>query len=452
MYIEIADRELDSKILLGSLAASRNHKVLISDLNSIKEGARRKLLSAGIFLDKSLTPNDKKYLLHNSLVKKEFLITSIDEENNLINYGYDNFALDRFSEKTISQSSAVFTWGSEDYDSLKKNYSNHSSKIHMTGSPRIDLLKPLFLDYWAKPNKLISKPYLLISTNFEANDLKPFHEKVVAWRKGGYFDRDPSLFIEKFNLIAEHYQRMATFVEAIQYISNCNTEYDLVVRPHPSENIESWKIFLKDLPNVHVIRDGSVIPWINNSFGLMHNGCTTAIESTIFGKPVITYSPIELKYYTGQIPNKLGHQVKSPKELLKVINHLYEASIKKKNNVNDNDLETISKKIFIDTKQLAAEKIIKEWENLDNNRLSQSTNWIMFEYFLKLIDFKKQIGNFLKKVTSKNQYTKVDNYKFPELDKKDIFQKFDRLKKILKLENKIECKVLSKRSILIKKI
>ena len=76
----------------------------------------------------------------------------------------------------------------------------------------------------------------------------------------------------------------------------------------------------------------------------------------------------------------------------------------------------------------------------------------MFEYFLKLIDFKKQIGNFLKKVTNKNQYTKVDNYKFPELDKKDIFQKFDRLKKILKLENKIECKVLSKRSILIKKI
>ena len=101
--IEIAHRELDSKILLATLAASRNHKVIISDLKAIKEGSRRKLLSPGIFLDKSLTPNDIKTKFHQFLIENGFIVTSIDEENNLVNHGYDDFALDRFSEKTISQ-------------------------------------------------------------------------------------------------------------------------------------------------------------------------------------------------------------------------------------------------------------------------------------------------------------------------------------------------------------
>ena len=451
--IEIANRELDSKILLATLAASRNHKVIISDLKAIKEGSRRKLLSPGIFLDKSLTPNDIKTKFHKFLIENGFIVTSIDEENNLINHGYDDFALDRFSEETISQSSAIFGWGPEDVESLKRIYPKYSSKIHMTGSPRIDLLNPLFINYWTRPNIPTSKPYLLISTNFEVNDLKPMHEKVKAWREGGYFKRDPKLFKRKFDLMGEHYQRMGSFIEAIQYLSENNNEYDIILRPHPGENINAWKVYLENLQNVHVVREGSIIPWINNAFALMHNSCTTAIESTIFGKPVITYNPFQLKYYTGEIPNQLGVNVSSIEQLLDKVNNLFEFSKKnKKSNSNDKYLESISKKIFIDKKNLASENIIKLWESLDNKKLSNNSKWKSFENFVKSKDLKSKINISLKKFFKQNQYQATENYKFPQLDKSAILEKFHRLKDILKLEKNLQCKVLSDRVILIRKL
>ena len=50
---------------------------------------------------------------------------NIDEENNLVNYGYDKFARDRYSEQTIRHSSAIFGWGPEDVETLKQVYPKH---------------------------------------------------------------------------------------------------------------------------------------------------------------------------------------------------------------------------------------------------------------------------------------------------------------------------------------
>ena len=45
--------------------------------------------------------------------------------------------------------------------------------------------------------------------------------------------------------------------------------------------------------NVHVVNDGPITPWVNNSFAVLHNGCTTSIEASISGKPVITFIPFD---------------------------------------------------------------------------------------------------------------------------------------------------------------
>ena len=81
------------------------------------------------------------------MIDKGFMITSLDEEGMLNDYGYDRFANTRYSDQTIDQCSAVFGWGSDDVETLKKIYSKHSHKIYKTGSPRADLWKILFSDY-----------------------------------------------------------------------------------------------------------------------------------------------------------------------------------------------------------------------------------------------------------------------------------------------------------------
>ena len=91
-------------------------------------------------------------------------------------------------------------------------------------------------------------------------------------------------FKQTFLRASQQFKTILAFIEAIKYLANNNKGYDIILRPHQNEDLDSWKIFLKGIPNVHVNREGSITGWINNSFAVMHNGCTTAFEATISGK------------------------------------------------------------------------------------------------------------------------------------------------------------------------
>ena len=182
--LENTIRELDSKLLLASLAASKGHKVLISNIASIEKGIKWGFLSPGIFHTKSLTPSRRKINLHKSIIGKGNLVTSIDEEAGLIQNNYEIFAKERFSNETIKDASAVFCWGSDDAETLKKIYSGYSSKLFKTGSPRVDLWKPVFLKYWGKLQKKPNRPFLLVVSNMsKANFVEPFKNIIKNHKK-----------------------------------------------------------------------------------------------------------------------------------------------------------------------------------------------------------------------------------------------------------------------------
>lgn len=451
IYVEIASRELDSKLLLATLAASRGHHVLVSDLSSIIEGVKAKVLSPGIFHDKSLTPTKNKISVHKLMKNNGSIITSIDEENNLINHGYEKFAKNRFSDLTLNDAEAVFGWGLEDYKTLEEIYSEYAHKFHMTGSPRIDLLKSKFSRYWQDSKIKFKKPFLLVASNFQANNMKSFHDTLNHLKDVGYFENDPAMFKKKFDEMAESYKRMYSFIEAVKFLSTNNNNYEIIFRPHPAENIEAWKVFLKGIPNLHVIREGSIAEWINKSFALLHNGCTSAIEATILGKQVITYMPFKLEHYTCEVPNSLGIQVKTLEELSINIKNSYNNFLENKSyKKNENNLRLISKKIFLDEKELASEKIIKIWEKLYKKELNVQTNWNKYKNFLFIKKNKKKISKILKKFQSKNSYLTKSNYKFPILNEKEIKKKVKKLNEILEIDKKIDCKLIGERTIIIK--
>ena len=123
------------KILLAVLAADRGHQVIVSDLSGIERGFRTKFLSPGIFHTKSLTPGKRKLEYHQKIIDKGSLITSIDEEGGLVNYGYEGFAKRRYSNHSIGMSSAIFGWGEEDVETLKKIYPKHCVRFWMFSNP-----------------------------------------------------------------------------------------------------------------------------------------------------------------------------------------------------------------------------------------------------------------------------------------------------------------------------
>ena len=124
-----------------------------------------------------------------------------------------------------------------------------------------------------------------------ANHARPFKNIIKTQKENGLYAFKPKMFLRSFVTASEQYRTIASFIEAIQYLSEHNKDYDIVLRPHQNEDVDSWKLYLEGIPNVHVIREGSITGWINNAFAVMHNGCTSALESTISKKPILTYVP-----------------------------------------------------------------------------------------------------------------------------------------------------------------
>ena len=100
--------------------------------------------------------------------------------------------------------------------------------------------------------------------------------------------------------------------------------------------------------------------------------------------------------------------------------------------------------------ELAAEKIVKIWESLGRDGLSKTSNFKAFQFLNKLVEFRDSIGFFLRKIFPErfNRFRK--DLKFTPFEKNDIYNRVNRLRGILGIQEKVECKLLAKRTILIK--
>ena len=180
-----------------------------------------------------------------------------------------------------------------------------------------------------------------------SNGIRPIPEVVKFYREAGYYQRVPELFNELFEEVAEASIKTSDFIEAIKYLlDNNNNKYDIVLRPHPTEDINAWKEYLKGIPNLHIIREGSITAWVNNAFAVMHNGCTTAFETSIMGKPLLTYLPSKRKYKKN-IPNQLGYKINSLKKLSSKLDKLLKNNKRKKKSKNKAITQLISKKFIL---------------------------------------------------------------------------------------------------------
>ena len=444
IHLETVARELDAKLLLAVIGASRGHEVIVSNFEIISKGLEKNLLNPGIVHTKSLTPSRTKFEKLNKIIKKGCKITSMDEEGGLVDYGYDRMAVLRYGNKTLKQASAVFTWGPEDFNSLKKYYPNHISKFHMTGSSRVDLWGPKFLSYWKKKNKKLDKPFLLIPSNFGAGlAVLSLYERLKLRKVGEYFERLPSLRKTFIKRESEQFKLIAFFLEAIEYLSNKNKNYHIILRPHPAENLETWKILVEQFPNVTVIRDDGISSWIKDAFAVMHNGCTTALEASLFKKPIITYTPFRAEF-PRKLANDLGQKVTSLNELKKKIDGIFFNLKKNKNQkkINQPLPKILLKKLFIDEEEIAANKMFKVWEKIDSSKLSKPNNWALFKFSLRI----KKILR-LNDVFTKNP----KNFKFPPFEREEILFKINKLVKILRIKDELDCDFLSDRTLLIKK-
>ena len=76
---------------------------------------------------------------------------------------------------------------------------------------------------------------------------------------------------------------------------------------------------MKDFPNVRIVFEGELTPWIIAAKAVIHNSCTTGVEAALLNIKAIAYVPIDEPEYEADLPNRVSAAVSTEKEVVDLI-------------------------------------------------------------------------------------------------------------------------------------
>ena len=426
--IETINRELDFKLVLAGYLSGKGHQIYIGQHDFLMKLVPS-LNAGGLYIGKNIfseTTDKEKGEKYYFLKKNNFDIIYLHEEGAIFLKGEINMSkrlkllynLDFFDENDV-----VCVWGE-----LQKKIEDKRSnkvKIYCTGHPRFDLCKKSWHYLFETKVNNIKKTYkkfILINGNFSASN-PGFGLKNLFSKERMVNEKLRMDFIENF---AWTNKQLISMVSLTHQLALAFPELNFIYRPHPSENHDYYKTLFNGVKNIFVKHDGNVIPWILATKLLIHDGCTTAIEATLAGTPVVNYKTNFDNTRDIWLPNQMGEPINTVE---KIILHI----------------KKISKIDFNSTTYPRDEKVLESLYNFKGNS---------YESFLKIIFQKinndksnnkvplirinklfleQSIKNFLIKTLKpyKKELLIYHNTKFYGFCENDINKKFKDISKIL---------------------
>ncbi|MAZ79983.1 MAG: hypothetical protein CMD72_04480 [Gammaproteobacteria bacterium] len=314
--IEIHSREFHSKLYLANEACKSGWTVLLGPKYDINRITR--YLPFGVYLGigfHGAAANVAALMKDNG-----HFVLSQDEEGlvRLAPKFYKEYRIDKSIE---SSSDYLLCWGKEHEDILRSYFSN-SSKIMPIGNTRVDLLSKKNKQIFdSEVHSLIKEhgEFILINGNFgSANHTSGIEYFLEELKSRGWVS---SADKEEYQMTRIDFQRKIFKKMMDLSIAIAKNGHKVIVRPHPSENIEVWKDYTKDYSDkIKIIRSGNVLSWILASRLVIHNGCTTAIEAFLLGKCVISYRPYKDEYVESHLPNAISHNFFDEDQVISYIN------------------------------------------------------------------------------------------------------------------------------------
>jgi surface carbohydrate biosynthesis protein len=315
--VEIKNRELYSKILLAKYAAQNGFNVILGRKNEINKFVTK--MSPGIYYGLGAVKNFEPF--YKKLSDQGHLIVVNDEEG-LVTYSDEMYLDLKVSPETISAIDLLFTWGKENFKVISSGRPESTSKLCTAGNPRFDLLKPQFSGVYEKEISEIRKKYkkfILVCTSFASCN---------HYVRGTDYVQE---LVDKKVLTSEdsvntykRYQKIKnatwrSFLEAVPMLASAYPDTDIIIRPHPSENSDSYIKLTKKFKNIYLEKRFSIHPWLLTAKALVHHYCTTSIEAFSAGTPGFALRPEKDSTIEKEIPYECSNSCESPDELIELI-------------------------------------------------------------------------------------------------------------------------------------
>lgn len=432
--VETKVRELDAKILLSLFALEKGMDVVIGGLNEMKYLVD--LLGRGVYLDKSIAMPKEKWF--KKCVQKEFKIVALDEEG-LVTFDAETYRQLRVSPGAMSSVDCFFAWGEEQMSIIKPAIGSFANRIAVTGNPRFDLLSSRFRPFFRKKVKSINDEYgriILINTSFSFGNStnsyqglqQTFSQYPIAKERPEFFD----------GWLNEQQRIMRSFQEVLPEIRRRYPEHTIIIRPHPSEQIETWRNICRDYSDTYVIRDGGVVPWILSADVLVHWNCTTAIEAFLLNVPAIAYRKSCSGNYAQPLPNIVSFHALSEDELFQQIDSAVQGKLVETTETKLKKNQILRQYVASVDGELASEKIaeivFRLGQKIERNR----------PLFQRGLQISKKIWRSILDAVVEDRKIRNDysTSKFPETEIGEIKQIIDDLNSCLNLNFSVQVKKL----------
>ena len=422
--VEVKAREFIPKLFLISRALRRGICCFIGDKVAVNRFIR--YFKNNIYFHKSINKNDINYIKELKLKVDKYV--ALDEEANYSITDNSQFTklLDyRSSIENVKNVDRIYNWGTFDHHLWKKKYKIFSKKFKITGNPRFDILKKNIYSLIFKKEilelKKKYKNFIFIPSSFISSKKKL--EKIIKFEKKRI--NDEKYLKQRISARLFEHKLFLEFYKLIVNLSNYYPKFNIVIKPHPTENAFDWHNKIKNLKNVHIDINYDLVAYIAASEFVIFNSSTAGIYSLIMRKKTICYSSLSDKKSLRSYPNRFGILCKSFKDIKRVFKYSYNGIYKKQ-------LNLLKKRLCIkkrSSSDLIIDDLVYNFEQKKNNNI----NLLLFRFLSLLFHIKSFITN--KIILFKND--KIDiNLPMRSMkqklgtgiNKKEIFSFLDKIK------------------------
>ncbi|MVW76086.1 surface carbohydrate biosynthesis protein [Pseudomonas xionganensis] len=351
--VEIKARELKAKVLLSVLATRAGFRVYLGTKRSIDRLVLRKSSRDGIYFYKG----GKPLSVLEEIKKKVDSFVVLDEEMGPAIHDLEMYCRRRIYPGTEHLIDGVFVIGDGHKQKLELVRPQLLGRIFASGWPRVDLWRPEFkFQYFHSVESIRSRfgNFILFSSDFGFLSEEKIHSEIERLQSIATSEAD----LESFSQLAwAAFKDFKDFLDLMRRVDADDAFPPLVIRPHPAEDLSIWDSALSELKKVKVVYEGEISPWLYASSGLLHRGCTTAVQACVAGIPSVYLLGKNSKPKSESFTYKVSTPVSSYEDLLAECDLMFSGEAR----INELDLSDV---ISVDS-ELASSKILSQLQQLE---------------------------------------------------------------------------------------